>query len=121
VGSLLSVFLAMLGLLAIHLYSAIRRTKEIGIRRILGATSGGLFALLSRDTLRWTLVAGVIAAPAAWWLATRWLASVVNHTSLDWSVFVVPVVVQMAVALAVTSGVTVNVASTNPVKSLKSE
>jgi putative ABC transport system permease protein len=121
VGSLLSILLAVSGLLAIHLYSAMRRTKEIGIRRILGASRGEVFSLLSRHTLRWTLIAAVIAVPAAWWLAVKWLASAVNHTPLDWTMFVVPVVIQLAVALAVTSGVTLNVASTNPVKSLKSE
>jgi putative ABC transport system permease protein len=121
VGSLLSVLIAVSGLLAIHLYSAMRRTKEIGIRRIHGASRGEIFALLSRDTLRWTLVAGVIAVPAAWWLVAKWFASMVDHVALDWSMFIVPVVIQLVVALAVTSGVSFKVASSNPVKSLKSE
>jgi putative ABC transport system permease protein len=121
VGSLLSILLAISGLLAIHLYSAMRRTKESGVRRILGASRGEIFTLLSRDTLRWTIVAGIIAVPTAWWMATRWLASTVNHVQLDWTMFALPMVVQLVVALAVTSGVSFKVASTNPVKSLKSE
>ena len=120
-GSLLSLLLAMLGLLAIHLYSAVRRTKEIGIRRINGATRGEIFALLSRDMLRWILLAGVVAAPIAWWLAVRWLSGVVNHIPLDPAMFIIPIVVQMVVALAVTSGVSLRVSSRNPVESLKHE
>jgi putative ABC transport system permease protein len=121
VGSLLSVFLAMMGLVAIHLYSAMRRTKETGIRRILGATRGEIFMLLSRDMLCWISIAGLVAVPVAWWLAVRMFSSVEKHAQLDWTMFVIPVAIQIVVALAVTSGVSVNVSSTNPVKSLKAE
>jgi putative ABC transport system permease protein len=121
VGSVLSIILAMMGLLAIHLYSASKRTKEIGVRRILGASRGQIFTLLSNETLRWTLLAGVVAVPVAWFLARRMFSSVANHVPLDWTMFVVPIVVQLVVALAVTSGVTVTVSSTNPAKSLKYE
>ena len=121
VGSILSIVLAMLGLLAIHLYSAVRRTKEIGIRRINGATRGEIFMLLSRDMLRWILLAGIVAVPIAWWLATRYLSSIGNHVSLNPLMFIVPIVIQMAVALVVTSGVSVRVSSRNPVESLKHE
>ncbi|MDR2894663.1 MAG: FtsX-like permease family protein, partial [Alistipes sp.] len=121
VGSMLSVVLAMLGLLAIHLYSAVRRTKEIGIRRINGATRGEIFMLLSRGMLGWILIAGVVAVPVAWWLAREMFASVTNHVPLGWAMFAIPVVIQMVVALAVTSGVSIRVSSINPVNTLKSE
>jgi putative ABC transport system permease protein len=121
VASVVSVILAMMGLLAIHIYSAIRRTREIGIRRIHGASRVTIFALLSLDMLRWIALAGVIAVPFAAWLGIRWSDGFTHHASLHWSVFVVPVVVQMAIALAVTAAVSINVSSRNPVNSLKSE
>ncbi len=121
VGSVLSIVLAMLGLLAIHLYSAVRRTKEIGVRRINGATQGQIFLLLSADMLRWIVVAGVVAVPVAWWLGARWLSSAVNHASLGPMVFILPVIALMIIALAVTSGVSLRVCSRNPIDSLRSE
>jgi putative ABC transport system permease protein len=120
-GSLLSIVLAMMGLVAIHLYSAAKRTKETGIRRILGATRGEIFMLLSGDMLKWILIAGVVAVPVAWWLAGRMFSTTENHVDLNWTMFVIPILIQLAVALVITSGVSVRVSSTNPVKSLKYE
>jgi len=121
IGSLLSVFIAMIGLLAMHLYTAKRRTKEIGIRRINGAKVDNIFGLLSWDIVKWICVAGVIAVPIAWYVASNWLSDYGNHTSLSWWIFVVPIVLQCLIALITTSGVTLNVALQNPVKALKTE
>jgi putative ABC transport system permease protein len=121
IGSLLSIVLAMLGLLAIHLYSAFRRTKEIAIRRINGAERTEIFLILSKDMLKWILVAGVVAVPIAWYLATNMFSSTTNHVSLGWWMFATPVLIQMAAALVVTSGISIRASLQNPVKALKTE
>jgi putative ABC transport system permease protein len=121
IGSLLSVFIAMIGLLAIHLYTAKRRTKEIGIRRINGATPQSIFSLLSYDVLKWIVLAGIIATPLGWYIASDWLNNYKNHTSLSWTVFILPVLIQCLVAIITTSGVSLNVLSRNPVEALKTE
>ncbi|MDR3260952.1 MAG: ABC transporter permease [Tannerella sp.] len=121
IGSLLSVFIAMIGLLAIHLYTAKRRTKEIGIRRINGATPQSIFSLLSRDILKWIVLAGIIATPVAWYIASDWLNNYRNHTPLSWIMFVLPVLIQCLIAVITTSGVSLRVLSRNPVEALKTE
>ncbi|MDR0542972.1 MAG: ABC transporter permease [Dysgonamonadaceae bacterium] len=120
-GSALSILVAMLGLLAIHLFSTLRRTKEIGIRRILGAEKTAVFLLLSFDVLKWIGFAAVIAIPVAVWFLSGQLSNYANHVALDWTVFVFPALIQCLIALAVTSGVSFSVLSQNPVKSLKTE
>jgi putative ABC transport system permease protein len=121
IGSLISVFIAMIGLLAIHLYTAKRRTKEIGIRKINGANVQSIFTLLSWDIIKWIIIAGIIAVPPAYYIASAWLDNYANRMSLSWIIFVLPVLVQCLIALLVTSGVSLSVLSQNPVKSLKSE
>jgi putative ABC transport system permease protein len=111
----------MIGLLATHLYTARRRTKEIGIRRINGATVENIFSLLSWDVLKWIIVAGVLAAPVSWYVASGWLENYGKHTSLGVAVFLLPLLVQCLIAFAVTSGVTLSVSLRNPVNSLKTE
>jgi|GEM_PF-314102 len=114
----ISIFIAMLGLLAIHLYSSIRRTKEIAIRRIHGAEKGSVFRLLSLDILKWIGIAAVIASPIAWYLIKEVLSNYANHISIDWTIFAWPIVVQCIIALLTTSGITLWVLSRNPAKSI---
>ncbi|MDR1632385.1 MAG: ABC transporter permease, partial [Dysgonamonadaceae bacterium] len=121
IGSLLSVFVSMIGLLATHLYTAKRRTKETGIRRIHGATLGDIFALLSINIIQWVLIAGVIAAPIAWYVASGWLNNYANHISLNGMIFVVSALIQCLIAFVTTLGVTLTVVLQNPVKALKTE
>lgn len=121
VASLLSLFIAMLGLVAIHLYTTIRRTKEIGIRRINGASSGAIFALLSGDIVKWIAVAGIVAIPIIYYIASDLLNEYSNSTSLSWTVFVFPIFIQCIVALLATSGVSLWALHQNPVNSLKKE
>ena len=121
IASFLSMFIAMLGLVAVHLYATTRRIKEIGIRRINGAASMNIFVLLSSDIVKWVLIAGVFAVPLAYYLAVEWMSNYTNRASLDWSIFVIPILVQCFIALLVTSGVSIRTISRNPVESLKAE
>jgi putative ABC transport system permease protein len=120
-GSLLSVFIAMIGLLATHLYTARRRTKEIGVRRINGATVKNIFNLLSWDVLKWIVLADVFAAPVSWYVASYWLDNFGKHITPGLLVFVLPLIVQCLIAVAVTSGVSLSVSRQNPVTLLRSE
>ena len=120
-GSLVAIFVAMLGLLAIHLFTAMRRTKEIGIRRIHGAGRTSVFILLSLDVLKWVGYAAVAAIPVSAYFIARMLENYANRASPDWAVFVLPVVAQCVIALLTTSGVTLNALRRNPAETIKSE
>jgi putative ABC transport system permease protein len=121
IGSLVSLFIAMLGLLAIHLFTAMRRIKEIGIRRIHGAEKAPVFVLLSLNVLKWIGFAAIIAIPIAVYFLSQLLNNYANHVPLDWTVFALPVLIQCLVAIITTSGVSLNVLSRNPVEALKTE
>jgi putative ABC transport system permease protein len=120
-SALLSMFIAMLGLFAIHLYASIRRTKEIGIRKIHGAGTESIFLLLSSDTLKWIVLAAVIAIPVEYYVVSQWLGNYTVRISLNGSMFIVPILIQCAIALAISLGLTLKVLSQNPVNALKSE
>jgi putative ABC transport system permease protein len=121
IGTITSIVVAMLGLLAIHLFSAVRRTKEIGIRRIHGAKKMSVFVLLSLDVLKWIGFAALITLPITFWCLSEILSHYANHVRLDWTMFAFPILTQCFIALLTTSGVSLSVLSQNPVKSLKSE
>ncbi|MDR1114883.1 MAG: hypothetical protein LBL33_01775 [Tannerella sp.] len=121
IASLVAIFVAMLDLLAIHLFTAMRRTKEIGIRRVHGAGRGSIFVLLSLDVLKWIGYASVLAIPVAAYFITRMLQNYANHVSLNWAVFVLPVLAQCLIALLTTSGVSLNALRRNPAETIKTE
>jgi len=121
IASFLSMFIAMLGLVAVHLYATKRRTKEIGIRMINGASFASIFRLLTYSIIKWVIVAGVIAIPIAYYLCSEWMNNFVNRTSLGWALFVIPVIIQCIMALIITSGVSIKALHQNPVETLKSE
>jgi len=121
IGSIISIFVAMLGLLAIHLYSSMRRTKEIGIRRIHGAEKASVFLLLSLDVLKWIGIAALFAIPVSIYIISEILNNYTNRVHPDWTIFVLPILIQCVIAILATSGVSLSVLSQNPVKSLKSE
>ena len=120
-GATFSIFVAMLGLLAIHLHSSVRRTKEIGVRRVYGASKRSVFVLLSLDILKWIAFSSIIAVPVAYFVVSEMLSHYYNHVTPGWVVFVLPVLVQCVMAVLTTSGVTIKAMSQNPVRSLKSE
>lgn len=117
----LTIFVACLGLFGLAAFTAEQRTKEIGVRKVLGASVAGIIALLSRDFLKLVVIALVIATPAAWWLMNKWLQEFAYKVNLSWWVFPVAGIVSALVALATISYQSVKAALMNPVKSLRAE
>lgn len=117
----LSIFIACLGLLALAAFTAERRMKEIGVRKVLGASTSNIFALLTSEFTRWVLVAGLIAIPLAWWGANEWLSNFSYRTNLNWGVFALAIAASLFIALLTVSFQALRAAWTNPVESLRSE
>jgi putative ABC transport system permease protein len=117
----LAILISCLGLLGLAMFTAEQRTKEIGIRKVLGAGTGRLFALLARDFLLLVVLAFLIAAPVAAWAMSGWLGDYAYHTPLSGTVFVIAGLLAFLIALATISYHSIRTALANPVKSLKSE
>jgi putative ABC transport system permease protein len=116
-----SVFIACLGLFGLATYSSEKRVKEIGMRKILGATIPSLIALLSKDFIKLVLVACCIAFPIAWWGAGLWLEEYAYHIKVTWWVFALAGILATGIALLTISYQAIKTALANPVKSLRSE
>ena len=119
--ALLAIALASLGLLGLSTFTAFQRTKEIGIRRVLGASVTGIVALLSKDFLKLVGIAAVIALPFAWWAMNRWLQDFAYRTKLGWDVFLLTAAIALFIAFITVSFQAVRAAVSNPVNSLRSE
>ncbi len=119
--SVLAIFIACLGLFGLAAFTAEQRTKEIGVRKVLGATITGITQLLSKDFLKLVLVAFLIAVPVAYWLMHKWLLNFAYRTEISWWVFAFAGVVAVLVALATVSFQAIKAAIANPVKSLRTE
>jgi putative ABC transport system permease protein len=119
--SLLAIFIACLGLFGLTAYAAEQRTREIGIRKVLGASVAGIIRLLSRDFLRLVLVSAVIAFPLAWWAMHNWLQDFAYRITIGWEIFAVAAGISVGIALLTVSFQAVKAALANPVKSLRSE
>ncbi|GAB3175344.1 ABC transporter permease [Telluribacter humicola] len=117
----LTIFVACLGLFGLVKFATEQRVKEIGVRKVLGASVASIVTLLSIDFLKLVLIALVIATPVAWYAMDLWLQDFAYKTSLSWWMVVVAVVVTVAIALLTISFQSIRAALVNPVKSLKSE
>jgi hypothetical protein len=116
-----AVFISCLGLFGLAAFTAEKRTKEIGIRKVMGASVAGIVALLSKEFLRPVLLAILIASPVAWYLMDRWLGNFADKIDINWQVFALAGGAALLVALLTVSLQSVRAALANPVKSLRSE
>jgi len=119
--SSLAIFIACLGLFGLSSLTAIQRTKEIGVRKVLGASVSGILALVSKDYISLMLIAITLSVPAAWWIMDAWLADFAYRISLTWWIFAIPSLVVVGIALLTVSIHTVKAARTNPAQSLRYE
>jgi putative ABC transport system permease protein len=120
-ASIISIFLGCLGLLGLTTTAAINRTKEIGIRKVLGSSSKGIAILLSKDILKPVIVAMFIAFPVAWWAMNKWLQSFAFRINISWWVFAVAGTAAIFIAIITVSFQSIKAAIANPVKSLRTE
>ncbi|HEY8927963.1 MAG TPA: ABC transporter permease [Mucilaginibacter sp.] len=116
-----AIFIACLGLLGLSLFATIQRTKEIGVRKVLGASVANIVLLLSRDFIKLVIIAIVIAVPVAWYILHNWLQDFAYRTVISWWIFGLAGAAAIIVALATISFQAIKAAATNPVKSLRSE
>ncbi len=117
----LAIFIACLGLFGLSSLTAIQRTKEIGVRKVLGASVSSILTLVSKDYLILMGTSIVFATPLTWWIMNNWLQDFSNRISLDWWIFAVPSLLVVFIALSTVSIHTLKAARTNPVKSLRYE
>lgn len=117
----LTIFVACLGLFGLAAFTAEQRTKEIGVRKVLGASVAGIIGLLSRDFLKLVIIALLIATPAAWWLMDRWLQAFAYKINVTWWMFALAGALSVLVALCTIAYQSIKAALMNPVESLRSE
>jgi putative ABC transport system permease protein len=117
----LTIFIACLGLFGLVTFTAEQRTKEIGIRKVLGANVSGIVRLLSKDFLKLVFIAIIISTPLAWWVMNKWLQDFAYRIDISWWMFALAGVVAIGIALFTISFQAIKAAIANPVESLRSE
>ena len=119
--TIIAIIISCLGLFGLATFTAEQRTKEIGIRKVLGASVHGVVGLLSKDFLKLVLVAVVIASPVAWYAMNKWLQNFAYQTSITWQVFALTTLLAIMIAFVTISFQAIKAALANPVKSLRTE
>lgn len=117
----LAIFVACLGLFGLASFTAAKRFKEIGVRKVLGSSVQGIVVLLSKDLLKPVLIAACIALPAGYWAMSKWLEDFAYKTSLNWWIFGLAALLTFGIAFITVCIKALNAAMTNPVKSLRTE
>ncbi len=118
---ILSIVIACLGLFGLAAFTAEQRTKEIGIRKVLGASVTGLTTMLSKDFLKLVVVSIVIASPLAWWAMSKWLQNYSYRIEISWWIFLAAGLLAVLIAVITVSFQAIKAAIANPVKSLRTE
>ena len=116
-----AIVIACLGLFGLVAYAAEQRTKEIGIRKVLGASAGNIIGLLSKDFLKLVIIASVIAFPIAWYAMHKWLLDFAYRISIGWWIFLLAGIIAILIAFITVSFQAIKAAVANPVKSLRTE
>ena len=119
--AVLAIFIACIGLFGLSIYTAKQRTKEIGIRKVLGATVSSIVGMLSKDFVKLVLIAAIIAFPISWWAMSTWLQDFAYRINISWSVFLIAGLTSVLIALITISFQAIKAAIANPVKSLRTE
>jgi len=117
----LGVLLACLGLFGLSFFTTAQRTKEIGVRKVLGASIGSILSLLSKDYSKLVLLAALLATPLTYFSVNQWLTGYAYRIDLDWPMFVVPAIIVLAIALLTVSYRCIKAALANPVEALRYE
>jgi len=120
-GAILTIFISCIGLFGLSVLSAEKRTKEIGIRKVLGASVNRVVTILSKDFLKLVCISLVIAIPAAWFVANKWLENYPYRISLSWKLFAAGGILVVLIALITVSFQAIKAGVANPVKSLRTE
>jgi putative ABC transport system permease protein len=121
VFTLITILIACLGLFALATFSAQQRVREIGIRKVLGASMASIGVLLSRDFLRPVLLAVLIACPLSWWVMNRWLQDFAYRTPLSWWIFLLAGLGLLGIALVTVLARSLKAGRANPVENLRAE
>jgi len=121
VHSFFAIFISCLGLLGLSIFTAEQRTKEIGVRKVLGASEMRIFRILSKDFLQLVALAFLVAAPIAWLVMNNWLQDYAYRTNISWTLFALAGLLTLFIALATISFQAIKAALANPVKSLRTE
>ena len=117
----LAIFVACLGLLGLTMFATIQRTKEIGVRKVLGASVSSIVLLLSKNFLKLILLSSLVAFPLAWWAMNSWLRDFAYRINIGWWIFILAGASALFIALATISFQAIKAAIANPVKSLRTE
>ncbi|HEY9002590.1 MAG TPA: ABC transporter permease [Mucilaginibacter sp.] len=121
VFAFLAIFISCLGLLGLAMFTAEQRTKEIGIRKVLGASVASLFTLLSKEFIILVVIALLIASPVAWYAMNKWLLNYNYHIDIAWWIFLLSGIIAIMITLVTVSFQSLKAALMNPIKSLRSE
>jgi len=117
----IAIFIACLGLFGLTSFITEQRAREIGIRKVLGASVSGIVSMLSKDFLKLVGIAAVVSFPVAWWAMNKWLQDFVYRINIGWWIFMVATIVAVSIALITISTLSIKAAIANPVKSLRTE
>ena len=120
-STIVAIFISCLGLLGLASFTAEQRTKEIGIRKVLGSTVAGVVFLLSKEFIKWVLLANLIAWPAAYFAVYNWLQNFAIRTNIGWTIFLLSGCLALAISLLIVCYQSIKAAVANPVDSLRYE